>query len=131
VVNAFLFVVNDIYTDAFPGSSIRSPFSAYPLSTTLENPESNLQRSEDLTFNITNPRSSNGTILDWVIDGLSDFTAQIAILLDFAKFFTAGYVIDLLNAIGLPANLAYIITVPFAIYVFYMGFVMITNRLGN
>lgn len=131
IINTMLFVTNQAYEEGFPGQSLRSPFNIFPISTTLEDPADTNSRTDELIFNSTNPTNSSGSVLDWVIDGLSDFTAQIAVILDFVKFFTAGYVVDLLNSMGFPGDFIYLATVPFAIYVAYMTFVMITNRLGN
>lgn len=126
ILNVFLGVGQQIYQEEYPTQSIRSPFNAFPLASTF--PELD---SEGLILNITSPTNSTGSPIDWIIDGLSDFTAIIDIILDFVKFFTAGYVIDLLNSMGFPADFIYIITVPLSLYVMYMTFVMITNRLGN
>lgn len=131
IINAMLFITNQAYQEGFPGESIRSPFTAFPIATTLEDPDDTLARHEEATLNSTNPTNSSGSPIDWVIDGLSDFTAQIQVILDYAKFFTLGYVIDLLISMGFPGSFLYLATVPFSFYVFYMVFVMITNRLGN
>lgn len=131
VINAMLFIVQDAYQDAFPGEQLRSPFTGFPIGSTLEDPQTTNDRADELILNQTNPTNSSGSPLDWVIDGLSDFTAQIAVILDFVKFFTAGYIVDLLDSMGFPGGFIYLATVPFAIYVAYMTFVMITNRLGN
>lgn len=127
IVNAFLGIGQTIYQDAFPGQSLRSPFTAFPLGTTFPQLD-----TENLILNMTNPTNSTGTPLDWVIDGLSDFAATIAVILDFVRFFTLGFIAQLLeDGIGLPDYLLSMVTIPFTIYVAYMTFVMITNRLGN
>lgn len=131
IINAMLFIVQDTYQSGNPGEQLRSPYSGFPIGATLENPATTNSRVSSATLNATNPTNGSGGVIGWVIDGLSDFTAQIAVILGFVKFFTAGYVVDLLNSMGFPANFIYLATVPFGIYVLYMTFVMITNRLGN
>lgn len=126
VINAMLFVGTGIYQEGHPTESLRSPFTGFPLGSDF--PELN---STGLTEELTNPTNSTGGIIEWVIDGISDFTATIDNIIEFVQFFTAGYVIDLLNGLGFPADYLYIVTVPLALYVMYMTFVMITNRLGN
>ena len=126
VINIFLGVGTGIYQEAQPTSSLRSPFNAFPLGSEFTN-----LNTTGLIYNMTNPTNSTGDPLDWVISGISDFTAIIAVVLEFVKFFTAGFVIDLLNSMGFPADFLYLVTVPLFIYVMYMTFVMITNRLGN
>ena len=126
IVNAFLFVTTGIYQEGEPTSSLRSPFTGFPLGSDF--PELD---SEGLIENMTNPTNSTGGIIEWVQDAISDFTAIIDILLEFVQFFTAGYIIELLSGLGFPAVYLYFITVPLGLYVMYMTFVMITNRLGN
>lgn len=127
VINAFLGVGQGIYQDAFPSQSIRSPFTSFPLGS--EFPELN---TTGLILNMTNPTNSTGGIIEWVQEFASDFTAIIDVILDFVKFFTAGYIVDLLiGGIGFPAFLLQIVLIPVGIYLAYMTFVMITNRLGN
>ena len=126
IINTFLGVGQGIYQDANPTDAIRSPFTGFPLASTF--PELN---STGLTANMTAPTNSTGSIIPW-FDGISaNFEATIEVILDFVKFFTAGYVIDLLNSMGFPADFIYIITVPLGLYVMIMTFVMITNRLSN
>lgn len=130
IVNAFLGVGQGIYQDEYPTESIRSPFSGFPLGSDV-NPEVSQLDPSGVTGNLTNPTNSTGDPIPWVTNAIADFTATIDVILEFTNFFTAGYVIDLLDSIGFPADFLYIVTVPLAIYVMYMTFVMITNRLGN
>ena len=130
VVNSFVGITQDIYGDAFPGESIRSPFgSQFPISSSV-NPEVSQLDIDGLQANLTAPTDS-GNPIDWVIGGASNFAASIEILLDFVKFFTAGYIVDLLTSLNFPGQFLYIITVPMGLYTAYMMLVLITNRLGN
>lgn len=132
IVNAFLGIGQGIYQEGFPGESIRSPFDQFPLGTGLnETTQQVINQTGGLTANFTNPTNSTGFEIPWVTDAISDFTAIIDVILDFVAFFTGGYIIDLLNSMGFPADFLYIVTVPLGIYVMYMVFVLITNRLGN
>jgi hypothetical protein len=127
VINVFLGVGQNIYQDANPGDALRSPFTGLPLGNTFLD---DTLDTEGLIGNMTVTNSTGGPF-QWVIDGLSDFAAIIDIILSFVKFFVAGYVIDLMISIGIPAQFFYIVTVPLGFYVMYMTFVMITNRLGR
>lgn len=126
VINAFLGIGQGIYQDEFPTESIRSPFTQFPLDDSF--PELN---ATGVTENMTNPTNSTGDPIPWVTNALADFTATIDVILEFTQFFTAGFIIQLLNSMGFPGDFLFIVTVPLAIYVMYMTFVMITNRLGN
>lgn len=130
IINAFLGIGQEIYQSEYPTESIRSPFSGFPLGSDV-NPEVSQLNTTGLTSELTNPVNSTGWEIPWVTDAISDFTAIIDIILTFVQFFTAGFIIDLLESIGFPEGFLYIITVPFALYVAYMTFVMISNRLGN
>lgn len=132
IVNAFLGITQIAYEDGFPGESIRSPFNQFPIASDLAGTSADtIAQVEELTSNSTNPTNSTGFEIPWVTDAISDFTAIIDVILDFVGFFTGSYIIDLINSMGFPADFLYIITVPLAIYVMYMVFVLITNRLGN
>jgi len=126
VINAFLGVGQGIYQDENPTESIRSPFTGFPLASDF--PELN---ATGLTANITAPLNSTGDAIPWFSDAIANFEATIDILLEFTKFFTAGYIIDLLNSFGFPADFILIITIPLALYVMIMTFVLLTNRLSN
>lgn len=130
IINAFLGVGQGIYQDAYPTESIRSPFNQFPLGSQI-NPEVSQLDTDSLTLNMTNPTNSTGSPIDWVIGGVADFEATIDVILTFVQFFTAGFIIDLLNSMNFPADFLYIVTVPFGLYVAYMTFVMISNRLTN
>ena len=132
IVNAFLGITQIAYEDGFPGESIRSPFNQFPIASNLAgNSADTIIIVEDLTSNSTLPTNGTGFEIPWVTDAISDFTAIIDVILDFVGFFTGSYIIDLINSMGFPGDFLFIITVPLAIYVMYMVFVLITNRLGN
>ena len=125
IVNVMLGVVSEIYADGTEGD-IRSPFSQLPLGSDFDVPD-----AANLTNTIITPVNGTGTEL-FFWDGIfQNFEAIYSSILEFVKFFTGGFIIDLLNNIGFPGDFLYIVTAPLAIYVSYMTFVMITNRLGN
>ena len=131
IVNAFLGIGQGIYQDAFPGESIRSPFDQFPLGDQIDPQVSQLNTTQ-LQANLTSPtNATSGNPIDWLIGGAANFGATIEVILNFVKFFTAGYIIDLLVSLNFPGGFLYIITVPMGLYTAYMMFVMITNRLGN
>lgn len=130
ILNSFLGIGQAIYQDEFPTDSIRSPFTGFPLGNDV-NPEVSQLDTDTLTDEITQPTNGTGFDIPWVSDIYSDFTAVIDAVLTFVQFFTAGFIIDLLTSMGFPAGFLYMVTVPFALYVAYMTFVMVTNRLGN
>lgn len=132
IVNAFLGITQIAYEEGNPGESIRSPFTGYPIASDLAgNSNETVATVEDLTDNSTNPINGTGFEIPWVTDAIADFTATIDVILGFVGFFTGSYIIDLVNSMGFPGDFVYIVTVPLAIYVMYMVFVLITNRLGN
>ena len=125
IVNVMLGTVAGIYEDGTEGD-LRSPFSQLPLGSDFEVPD-----AANLTSKIANPINGTGTEL-FFWDGIfQNFEAVFTSILEFVKFFTGGFIVDLLNNLGFPADFLYVITAPLAIYVSYMTFVMITNRLGN
>lgn len=126
IVNAFLAVGQGIYQDENPGENFRSPFDTSPLPDTFEELD-----TDTLNTELTNPTNSTGDPIAWVSDALQNFEATIDQLLYFVQFFTAGFLVDMLNGIGFPGDFLYIITVPAGIYTGYMILVLITNRLGN
>lgn len=126
VVNAFLGLGTDIYQEAEPTSSLRSPFNAFPLGSNFTGLD-----PDSTTEEIIQPTNSTGDPIPWVSDIFQDFNALIDALTEFTAFFTAGFVIQLLTTMGFPAGWLYLITVPLSFYVMYMTFVMVTNRLGN
>lgn len=132
IVNVFLGLTQTAYEEGNPGESIRSPFNQYPLGSDLITQRDQvISDTTDLTANFTDPTNSTGFTIPWVSDAISDFTAIIDVILDFVSFFTGAFIAELLISMGLPSGFLYIITVPMGIYVMYMVFVLITNRLGN
>lgn len=157
VINAFLGITQGIYSDAHlmqygnetrafdpatdppwrnfaerfgEGSSIRSPFTQAPLSANITADVSQLD-IPSLQANLTNPMNATGGPIEWLVGNVANFAATVELVTTFVKFFTAGYVIDLLGGFGFPSDFIYIITVPLGIYTAYMILVLITNRLGN
>ena len=126
IINAFLGLGTEIYQESEPTESLRSPFNSFPLGSNFTQLD-----ADGTTDSLTNPANSTGDPIPWVTNAAADFTATIDVILEFTKFFTAGFVIQLLTTMGFPGEWLLIVTVPLAIYVMYMTFVMITNRLGN
>lgn len=126
IINAFLGISQGIYQDAHPTESIRSPFTGFPLGSDFP-----ILDSEGVTLNMTIPTNSSGGVITWVSNAMANFEATIEVILYFVQFFTAGFIVDLLTSMGFPGGFLLIVTVPMALYVMYMTFVMITNRLGN
>lgn len=126
LINAFLGIGTVIYQQENPSDSLRSPFNAFPLGSNFTGLD-----PDAVTTAIQTPTNSTGGIIAWFSDIYSNFEAIITAVLEFTQFFTAGFVIQLLTTMGFPAGFLYIVTVPLALYVMYMVFVMVTNRLGN
>ena len=127
IINAFLGIGTEIYQEAEPTESLRSPFNAFPLGSNFTQLD-----ADGTTESLTSPSNHTGGVIPWTTpDLLASFAAVIDVILEFTKFFTAGFVIQLLITLGFPGEWFLIVTVPLAIYVMYMTFVMITNRLGN
>ena len=130
IINSFLGITQEIYSEAFPGESIRSPFDQTPLSGGVDPEVSQLDLAM-LQQNLTDTAGDPGNPLDWIDRGVEGFAATFDAINTFVKFFTAGYIVDLLDGIGYPGQYVYIVTVPLGIYTAYMIFVLITNRLTN
>lgn len=130
IINAFLGITQEIYSEAHEGESIRSPFTQEPISDTIDPEVSQLDWAA-LQHNLTNPTNATGGPIDWISDNVANFEATVALITGFMKFFTAGYIVDLLKAFGFPGEMVFIVTVPLGIYTAYMILVLITNRLGN
>ena len=125
-VNVFLGTVTTIWQQEDPSNTLRSPFSVFPLGGNFSVPD-----AANLTNTILTPVNGTGAELSWWDGIFVNFQTVYVAILSFTKFFTGGFIIDLLNNLGFPSGFLYIITAPLAIYVSYMIFVMITNRLGN
>jgi len=129
IINAFLGVVQNIYEEGNPGHSLRSPFTGYPLAQTFTT-----LNTTGLQANLTQPfNSTSSSTIPWIAkasDAFQSFVSQINGILTWLKFFTAGYLIDLLTGIGIPSAFLQIVNIPIAFYLCYMVFVMVTNRLG-
>lgn len=130
VVNTFLGITQEIYSDAFPGESIRSPFDQTPLSSNIDS-EASLLDVTGLQQNLTDMAGGPDNALGWIGGAAEGLAATFDAINTFVKFFTAGYVVDLLDGMGFPGQYVYIISVPLGIYTAYMIFVLITNRLTN
>lgn len=126
IINAFLGVGTGIYQESQPTDSLRSPFGGFPLGSNFTSLD-----TDSVIDEITLPTNSTGDPIPWVTNALADFTATIDVVLEFSQFFTAGFIIQLLDTLGFPSEWLLIITVPFGIYTMYLVFVMITNRLSN
>ena len=128
ILNAFLGIGQDIYSDAFPGESIRSPFSKEPLGENIDAEVSGLDLQK-LEEDIVAPTDDSGNPLDWVTGNFANFQAVIEVITTFIKFLVGGYIVDLIvGGVGFPGHFAYIFTVPLSIYTIHLLVSFITNR---
>ena len=128
ILNAFLGIGQDIYSDAFPGESIRSPFSNEPLGENIDAEVSGLDLQK-LEEDIVAPTDDSGNPLDWVTGNFANFQAVIEVITTFIKFLVGGYIVDLIvGGVGFPGHFAYIFTVPLSIYTIHLLVSFITNR---
>ena len=128
ILNAFLGIGQDIYSDAFPGESLRSPFSKEPLGDSIDAnvPNPDLQNIQNRIAEITD--GDNGP-LDWISDGIANLQVVAEITTTFIKFLFGGYIVDILvDGVGFPGHFAYIFTVPLSIYTIHLLVGFITNR---
>lgn len=133
-INAMIFVTQEEYQSGNPTGVLRSPFTGYPLASTLPtltNINNNIALAQG---NITTSTNSTSGFKIPIISSASDaFQAAANVfnaVITFVKFFSAGFIIDLLNGIGFPSIYLYIVTIPLGFYLLYMIFVLISNRLG-
>lgn len=128
ILNAFLGVGQEIYSEGFPGESIRSPFTKEPIGENIDGPVSSLDLPT-LQDDLINPTDEDGNILDWVAGNFANFGAVVEVITTFIKFLVGGYVVDMLvGGLGFPGNFAYIFTVPLTIYTIHLLVSLLTNR---
>ncbi len=130
VMNVFLGIGTQLYQEDHPLSSLRSPFTGYPLVGIIPQTLPAQQATANLTASINVTSGFKIPFISQATDAFQSFASIWNGIIRFTNFFDLGYSISLLNAIGFPAGFLFIVTVPLAIYIFYMVFVMITNRLG-
>lgn len=126
IINAFLGVVTGIYQEDQPTESLRSPFNAFPLGSNFTGLDTDTTTNELIA-----PVNGTGSPISWFSDIYENFEAMITNILTFVSFFTAGFIYDLLDTMGLPEVFWILIGAPIGLYLMYTTFVMITNRLGN
>lgn len=129
-MNVFLGVGQGIYQQDHPTGSLRSPFTGYPLAGIIPTPLSAQQATANLTQSINTTSGSKIPFISTISDAFQSFASTWNAIIRFTNFFDLGYSINLLNSIGFPGSFLFIVTVPLSIYMFYMAFVMISNRLG-
>ena len=126
IMNAFLGVVTGLWQEDNPDSSLRSPFGGYPLGSDFAGLDTNTTTNE-----IIGPTTTTDGPLSWFNEGVENFQASITAILTFVSFFTAGFILQLFETMGIPEFFWILVTAPMGLYLMYMTFVMITNRLGN
>lgn len=128
ILNAFLGIGQDIYSEAFPGESIRSPFTKEPISDSVDAEVSGLDL-QNLQGSLVEPTDDSGNPLDWVAGNFANFGAIVEVITTFVKFLVGGYIVDLIvGGIGFPGHFAYIFTVPLTIYTIHLLVGLLTNR---
>lgn len=130
VMNVFLGVGQGLYQQDHPLSSLRSPFTGYPIAGIIPDTLPATQAKNNLTASLNTTNGIQIPFISQASDAFQSFASIWNAIIRFSNFFDLGYTINLLNAIGFPASFLFIVTVPLAIYTFYMLFVMISNRLG-
>lgn len=126
IMNAFLGVVTGIYQDEDPTNSLRSPFTAFPLGSNFTGLNTTTTTNELIA-----PINGTGDPIPWYSTIFENFEAMITSILNFVSFFTAGFILQLFTTMGIPDLFWVLVTAPLGLYLMYMTFVMITNRLGN
>lgn len=130
VMNVFLGIGTSLYQEKDPTGYLRSPFTGYPLIGIIPTPLNAQQQTGNLTASINTTSGFKIPFISQATDAFQSFASIWNGIIRFSNFFDLGYTINLLNSTGFPSGFLYIVTVPVAIYTFYMVFVMITNRLG-
>ena len=126
IMNAFLGVVTLTYQQEDPTNSLRSPFTAFPLGSNFTSLDTATTIDE-----LQAPTNSTTSLIPWFDTIYENFEASITVILTFVSFFTFGFITQLVNTMGFPSEFMLILTAPLGLYLMYMVFVMITNRLGN
>jgi hypothetical protein len=126
IMNAFLGIVTTTYQEEDPTNSLRSPFTAFPLGSNFTSLD-----TATTTAELQAPLNGTGSPIAWFDDIYENFEAQISAVLTFVSFFTFGFITQLVETMGFPTEFMLILTAPLGLYLMYMTFVMITNRLGN
>lgn len=126
IMNAFLGIVSTAYQEEDPTNSLRSPFTAFPLGSNFTSLDTITTTNE-----LISPVNGTGSPIPWYDTIFENFEASITAVLNFVSFFTAGFIIQLFDTMGFPTEFLLILTAPLGLYLMYMTFVMITNRLGN
>lgn len=126
LLNAFMGVVTEVWQEDEPTGSLRSPFNAFPLGSNFTGLDTN-----STTGSLITPTNSTGDPISWWTDQFENFQATITNILTFVSFFTAGFLLQLFTTMGIPEIFWIIVTAPIGLYLMYMTFVMITNRLSN
>ena len=126
IMNAMLGIVTTAYQEEDPGNSLRSPFTAFPLGSNFTSLDTTTTTNELIA-----PVNGTGSPIAWFDSIYENFEASITAVLTFVSFFTAGFIIQLFDTMGFPTEYLLLLTAPLGLYLMYMTFVMITNRLGN
>ena len=126
IMNAFLGVVTGTWQVENPSDSLRSPFNAFPLGSNFTGLD-----TATTTDELIAPVNGTGDPIPWYSATFENFEAMITSTLKFVSFFTAGFLLQLFTTMGIPTVFWIIVTAPIGLYLMYMTFVMITNRLGN
>ena len=126
IMNALLGLVTSTYQEEDPTNSLRSPFTAFPLGSNFTSLD-----TDTTTEEIIAPVNGTGSLIPWFDDIYENFQALITGVLNFVSFFTAGFILQLFETMGIPEVFWAMVTAPLGLYLMYMTFVMISNRLGN
>jgi len=126
IMNAMLGVVTGAWQEEYPSDSLRSPFNGFPLGSNFTGLDTDTTTSELIA-----PVNGTGSPIAWFDTIYENFEAMITATLTFVSFFTAGFLLQFFTTMGLPSVFWVIVTAPIGLYLMYMTFVMITNRLGN
>ena len=119
-------IVSGAYQDEDPTNSLRSPFTSFPLGSNFTGLD-----TDTTTEELIAPVNGTGSPIPWFDDIYENFQAIITGALNFVSFFTAGFILQLFETMGIPDVFWIMVTAPLGLYLFYMTFVMLTNRLGN
>lgn len=133
-VNIFIGVVQTEYQSGNPTGVLRSPFTGYPIASTLPTVtainDNIILTQGNITNNINHTSGVRIPFISTASDAFQSIASIFNAVITFIKFFSLGFLIDLLNGLGFPAVYFYIVTIPVGFYLLYMIFTMVANKLG-
>lgn len=134
IVNIFIGVTQTEYQSGNPTGVLRSPFTGYPIASTLPTVSAInntiIVSQNNILGNINYTSGTTIPFISTVSDAFQSIASIFNAVITFIKFFSLGFLIDMLNGLGFPSVFLYIVTIPVGFYLLYMIFTMVANKLG-